>query len=192
MQMMVLNGLLSVLALCFTYQLIVHSDTVVSQSLSMCVIDAFADLQKFQVVLNGLFVLFDVIIQDTDWVVRPALISDLSCSSAAKSKHFIIFKSPHGTDKNTVVNFIVGGHCGDMIALGFIKTGLLFEMAWRGIEEKWEFDAMRLRRSHGLVVSGPVKVFNFILFGQWASDSERAVHGGLVHAVASGLSCIHW
>ena len=66
MQMVVLNGLLSVLALCFTYQLVVHSDTVVSQSLSMCVVDAFADLQKFQVVLNGLFVLFDVIIQDTD------------------------------------------------------------------------------------------------------------------------------
>jgi hypothetical protein len=65
-------------------------------------------------------------------------------------------------------------------------------MAWRGVEEKWEFDAMGLGWGHGLVVSGSVEVFDVVFFGQWASNPERAVHGGLVHAVASGLSCIHW
>jgi hypothetical protein len=32
----------------------------------MAVIDTFADLQKFEIVLNGFLVLFDIIVQDPD------------------------------------------------------------------------------------------------------------------------------
>ena len=69
MVVVVLNCFFGVLTLSLSQQLIVHSDTVVSQGLSMCIVDAFTYLQKLQIKLDGLLVLLYVVIKDADRVI---------------------------------------------------------------------------------------------------------------------------
>ena len=61
-KMMVLNGLFGEFAVLLSKKLVIDSYTVISQGLSMSVIDAFTDLQKLQIVLDRFFVLFYVVV----------------------------------------------------------------------------------------------------------------------------------
>jgi hypothetical protein len=63
---MILDCFLSKLIVLLSQYLIVNTNTIVSQSLSMTIIDAFTYLQKFNIVFNCLLVLSDVIVKDTD------------------------------------------------------------------------------------------------------------------------------
>ena len=63
MQLMILHRLGSHLIINIPQQLVVHSNTVISQGLSMTVIDALAHLQKFLIAVHCLTILLHVIIQ---------------------------------------------------------------------------------------------------------------------------------
>ncbi len=66
MKGMIFDGLTSILWISLSQELIVNSNTIIGECFSMTVIDTFADLQKFEIVLNGFLVLFDIIVQDPD------------------------------------------------------------------------------------------------------------------------------
>lgn len=120
MQMMIFNGFLGQLALSLSQQLVIYTDTIVSQSLPMSVIDTFAHLQKFQIILDGFLVFLDIIIENSNRVVWPALISYFTGPSASKSQHFVIFQSSHGADVHCVIDFFIQGDVRHMLAVGFV------------------------------------------------------------------------
>lgn len=70
----------------------------------MAVVNALADLKKLEIIFDCLFVLFDIIIQNANGIVRPAFVPHLPCPPTAKSKHFVIFQSPHNCDICGVVD----------------------------------------------------------------------------------------
>lgn len=158
----------------------------------MGIINRLTHLKKLHVIFDGFLVLFDIVVQNANWIVWSALISDFSCSSASKCQHFVIFESSHCAYVNAVVNFFGCRHDWYMFALSLVQAWFLFKVAWWGIEEKGKLNSMGLGWGHGLVVSWSVKVFNVVLFGQWTSNSERFVHWWLVHTVASWFSRTHW
>jgi hypothetical protein len=91
MQLMVLNSLLSEARLSFSEQLVVNANAVVGKSLPMAIVDALTDLQEFEVVLYGFFVLFYVIVEHADGVVGTTFIAHFTRPSAAEGEHFVIF-----------------------------------------------------------------------------------------------------
>ena len=66
MEGMIFYGFLDELGVRFPQQLIVDADAVVGESLSVVVVDAFADLKKLEVIVNGFFMLFDIVVEDTN------------------------------------------------------------------------------------------------------------------------------
>ncbi len=132
----VLNCFLCVLTLSLAQQLIVHSDTVVSQGLSMCVVDAFTDLQKPQIKLDSLLVLLYVVIKDADRVVWSALISDFTSASATKCQHFVVLKSSHGAYVYAVLHLLVGRHWRYVVALSLVQARFLFDVAGGCVKEE--------------------------------------------------------
>ena len=62
MEGVVLNGLSSKRGVGLAEQLVVNTDAVVGKSLSVTVVDAFAYLQELKIILNCLFILFDVVV----------------------------------------------------------------------------------------------------------------------------------
>ena len=91
MKSVILNSFLCELGVSLSKKLIINSDTVVGKGLSMTVVDAFANIEKFEIIVNCFFVFFDVIVENSNGVVGSTLISDFSCSSAPKGKHFVVF-----------------------------------------------------------------------------------------------------
>ena len=65
-QSVVLYGFLGELGVSLAEQLIVDTDAVVGEGLSVAIVDAFADIQKFEVVVDCFFVSFDVVVKHTD------------------------------------------------------------------------------------------------------------------------------
>ena len=156
---MELNGFLYMGRIFLAHQLIINPDTIVSQGLSMAIADALAHLQKLLIIIDGLFVFFDIVIEYSNWIVGSSLISDFSWPPAAKSQHFIVSKSPHRRYINSIVNlFLIEGafiHC-------FIIVFLFGqEPAW-SVEEKWQLDPMWHWRSHRSVAPGFIEVPNFV------------------------------
>lgn len=72
----------------------------------MTIIDAFADLQKLEIVLYSFFIFFDVVVEYTYRIVRSAFVSHFSCSSTSKGKHLIILQSPHNTYIRPIIHFL--------------------------------------------------------------------------------------
>jgi hypothetical protein len=73
----------------------------------MTIVDTLADLQKFQIILDCLLVLFDVIIEYSYGIIGPPFVSDLSRTSTAKGKHLVVLKSPHDGDEGGVVDPLI-------------------------------------------------------------------------------------
>ena len=65
-QSVVLYGFLGELGVSLAEQLIVDTDAVVGEGLSVAIVDAFADIQKFEVVVNYFLVSFDVVVKHSD------------------------------------------------------------------------------------------------------------------------------
>ena len=91
MESMVLNGLFGQFRIGLSQQLVIDSYAVVGQSFTVTVVDTFADLQKFKIVVNSLLVLLDVVVKNSDRVVRSSLVSYFAGSSAPESQHFVVF-----------------------------------------------------------------------------------------------------
>lgn len=66
MESVILDGLFGQLGVSLSQKLIIDSNTVVGKGLSMAIVDTFAHLQELEVVINGLPVLFDVVVKDTN------------------------------------------------------------------------------------------------------------------------------
>lgn len=128
MQMMIFNGFLGQLALSLSQQLVIYTDTIVSQSLPMSVIDTFAHLQKFQIILDGFLVFLDIIIENSNRVVWSPLISNFSGPSAPKSQHFVVFQSSHGTDVDCVIDFFIERNVRHVLAVGFVQSCFLLQV----------------------------------------------------------------
>lgn len=156
----------------FPHQLIVNSNAVISQSFPVIITDTFAYLQKFVVILNRLFVFFDVVVEDADWVISSAFIPHLSCSPAAKSQHLVVLQPAHNCHVGAIVHFLL---IQSLLILGFICLLLLLHKSWGSIEEKGQLDSMRHWRGHWTITPTLVEVSHIIFLGQGASDSERPV-----------------
>ena len=103
----VLDRLPRVFRLSFSDELVVDSDAVVGQRFSVAVVDALADLQKLQVVLHSLLVLLDVVIEHSNRIIRPALVSYFPCPSAPKGQHLVILQPPHHSHIGGVINLLL-------------------------------------------------------------------------------------
>ena len=66
MQSVVLNSLLGKFGVSLAEELIVNANAVIGEGLSMAIVDAFADIQKFKVVVDCFFMSFDVVIKHSD------------------------------------------------------------------------------------------------------------------------------
>lgn len=95
MESVILYCFACVFRLSLSDELVIDSYAVVGQRFSMAVIDALADLQKPQVILHSFLVLFDVIIEHADGIIRPPLVSYFSCPPTSKRKHLVILEPPH-------------------------------------------------------------------------------------------------
>ena len=62
MQGMIFNSFLGEFRISFTKKLIIDTNAVVGQSFTMAIIDAFADIQEFEVIVNCLLMFLDVIV----------------------------------------------------------------------------------------------------------------------------------
>lgn len=85
MKGVVLYSFLGQLGISFAQELIIDSNTIVSEGLSMTIVDTFAHLQELEVVVDSFFMFLDVVVKDTNRVIGSALVSDLAGSSAAES-----------------------------------------------------------------------------------------------------------
>lgn len=154
----------------------------------MTIINTFANIEKFEIIVNCFFVFFDVVIENTNGIIRSSLISHFSCSSTSESKHFIIFESSHHRYVCPIINFLL------TLLVFFIgcsiKQRCLFDNSWRSIEEERKFNAMGLRRSHRAVIALPVELLDLILLSKWTSNSERTIEGWMITTV-SFFSALH-
>jgi hypothetical protein len=66
---MVLDSFLGEFRISFTQQLVVDADAVVGEGFSVAIVDALADLQKLEIVVDSFTMLFDVVIEHADGVV---------------------------------------------------------------------------------------------------------------------------
>lgn len=66
---MIFNGFPGELRVSLTQELIVNSNAVVSQGLTMTVVDTFANIEKLEIIIDCLLVLLDVVIENPDGVV---------------------------------------------------------------------------------------------------------------------------
>ena len=66
MQSVVLNSLLGKFGVSLAEELIVNANAVIGEGLSMAIVDAFADIQKFEVVVDCFFMSFDVVVEHSD------------------------------------------------------------------------------------------------------------------------------
>ena len=66
MQSVVLYGLLGEFGVSLAKELIVNANAIVGKGLSMAVVDAFADIQKFEVVVDCFFMSFDVVVKHSN------------------------------------------------------------------------------------------------------------------------------
>lgn len=132
MECMVLDCFLDQRGVFLGHQLVIDSDAVVSQGLSMAVIDALAHLQELLVVLDCLLILLDIVIEHPDGVVSSALIPNLACPSASERQHLIILKpSLHGNE-GPIVYFL---RVESLVVLRFVGALLLFDEAAGRVEE---------------------------------------------------------
>ena len=65
-QSVVLYGFLGEFGVSLSEELIVDTDAVVGEGLSVAIVDAFADIQKFEVVVDCFFMSFDVVVKHPD------------------------------------------------------------------------------------------------------------------------------
>ena len=155
----------------------------------MAVIDALANLQELQVVLHSLLVLLDVVVEHSDRVVRPALVSYLPCPSAPKSQHLVILQSPHHSDVSTIIYLLL--EFVGVLKSSLVEHGGLFGDPGGSIEEKRQLYSVRLRGRHRPVVALLVETPHVVLFGERPSDFEGLVDVALVAAVASFGPAVH-
>lgn len=146
MESVVLNGLFGQLRIGLSQQLIIDSYAVVGQSFSVTVVDTFADLQKFKIVVNSLLVLLDVVVKNSDRVVRSSLVSYFAGPSAPESQHFVVLQSAHHRYVCPVVDFFLGLHV--LFVMSAVqKRCLLYDSGWC-VEEERKLDSVGLGGSH--------------------------------------------
>lgn len=98
MQGVVLNRFFCEFWIGFAQKLVVNSYAVVGQCLAVAIIDTFADIQKFLIILHRLSVFFDVIVEHTNRIIGATLVSNFSCPATSKGQHFVIFEPAQDGD----------------------------------------------------------------------------------------------
>lgn len=105
----------------------------------MAIIDTFAYLEEFLVVLDCFLILLDIVIEDTDRIVSSTFIPNFPSSPTPKSQHLVIFKSSLHGDIGPIINFL---GIESIIILCLIDHFLLLHKSARGVEKEWQLDTM--------------------------------------------------
>lgn len=189
MQSMVLNSFAGKLWISLSEELIIYSDTVVGQCFSMAIVDALANLQEFQIVINGLLVVFDVIIEDSDGIVCSAFVPHLPCAAAPKGKHLVVFKPTHHTHICGVVNLFIQSLC--LLLCSAVEDGMILDDARGSIEEKRQLNPMRMRRSHLAMIAVFVETTDIVLFSKRPTYFEGLGDIALMAAVSPFGPALH-
>ena len=89
---MVIDGLIEAVGVLLSHLHVVHTDAVVSEGLSVHITDGAAHLQELFVLLHGLLVFAQVVVEYACRVVGAALIATLTSTLAGKSENFVILE----------------------------------------------------------------------------------------------------
>lgn len=187
MQSMVLDSFACQFWICFSQQLVIDSNAVIGQSFPVTVVDTLAHLQKLQVVINCLFVLFYVVVQHSNRIVGSTLVSHLSCPPTPKSKHLIILQSTHHCHQSPVVDLLL---LRLLLAWCSAQERTFLHDPRRSVEKQRQLDAVRLRRRHRPVITLPVELLHLVFFGKGAPYAKRSIDWRNVTAMAS-FSALH-
>lgn len=139
---MIFNGFASQFWISLPKQLIANSDAVVSQCLSVAVVNALADLQKFEVIIDCLAIFFNVVVKHADRVVGATLIPDFPSTPASEGQHFVVLQPPHGRDISTIVDLLI--EFMSLLLGSFVENRVLFGDSSWSIEEKRQLNTMGL------------------------------------------------
>lgn len=155
----------------------------------MVVVDTFAHIQKLLVVLNCLSILFYVVVENTNRIVGPTLVSYFSCSPASKSQHLIIFESPENSYISRIVYFFI---LSTLFFIGCaIQEWVFLDCSGRSVEKERKLYSMWLWGGHRFVVALSVEGFDLIFFSQGGPDSEGAIEVGIMVGCCTFGSALH-
>jgi hypothetical protein len=100
----------------------------------MAVVNAFADLKKFEIIIDGLLVFLDVVVEDPDGVIGPPFVPYLPSPPAPEGQHLVVLKSPHYCNVGGVVDLLLELL---RVLLGrFVEDGVFLEDSGGSVEEK--------------------------------------------------------
>ncbi len=132
---MILDSFLGELTVLVSYHLVIHANAVIGQRLTMSVVYTLAYLQKFEIIFDSFLVLFDIVVKNSNWIIRSTLVSNFTGSSAPKSQHFIILKSSHSWYVNRIIDFLGVRNVRYMLAVCLVQTWFLLQVTGRSIEK---------------------------------------------------------
>lgn len=153
----------------------------------MAIVNAFANLQKLLVEFHCFLIFFNVVIQDSDGVIRSALIPNFASPPAPEGQHFIIFEPPLNSYEGSVVNFVC---IKSFIILGFINALWLLNEPAGCIEEEWQLNSVRHGRSHRFVIPRFIKIAYLVFLCERPTDPKRPVGTGCFVG-ALGFGSVH-
>ncbi len=104
----------------------------------------------------------NIVIENTDRIVGPALVSNFSGSPAAKRKHLIIFQSSHDSNVCAIINFLI--KLSGTLNSSLIQMVIFLYESTGSIKKERQLDAVRLRWSHRFIISLFIETFNVIFF----------------------------
>jgi hypothetical protein len=155
----------------------------------VAVVNAFADLEKLEIIVDCLLVFLDVIVEDADGVIGPPFVPHLSSPPAPEGQHLVVLKSAHDCNVGGVVDLLL--ELLRVLLGSFVEDGVFLGDSGGSIEEKGQLYSMRLRGGHGPIVALLVETAHLVLLGERPPDSEGFVGVALVAAVPTPGSAIH-